>query len=434
MRNAFMFVFTALSIEVPPSAGWFVVAIAATVLAWWWRGSVRLQRAAVMFSIAGGVLASATFLVAAVGAEHPGRASDVGSASTVGRTVGAGSIDGPNVYYIILDGYTGGRALKDALAFDNTPFMQGMISRGFRDVSREYSNYLRTVQTLGGIFSLDYPVTEDPRTWKDPGRLYARQFDADGAPNLISRLQARGYATWFSASLVAGCPARHVRCIGSTVAVDGVYMVQAFLTPTPFGRVLVKLVNARRNAIEPVGRHLGDLLSQHQPMFIFAHHLAPHPPFSLDRNCNSRHPGREFLDAWRAMDRDGYIEGLLCVNSQVERFVDSVVSADPGALIVLQSDHGSGLLMDWDSPMSSWTQVSVQERASYLNLVRSPPECEQWLDRQLGQINTARFVIACAEGRPPEYLDERTYISTYALGREQDVVREWRPPGQEQTR
>jgi len=425
VRDAFVFVFTRASIKLPPSAGWFAVAAVAMYLGWRWHKVRKAQVAAIIFSLVGGISAATLLLVTMIQVGRPSTPGVTGAALHP-RVPGMGAA--PNVYYIILDGYTGNSSLRNALDFDNTPFLQRMSARGFRDMSRAYSNYIRTVQTIGGIFSLQYPHTEDPRSWKDRNLIYPTQFDGVRPPALIERLQADGYATWFSASVVTGCPSRHVRCIGSTVAVDATYMTHAFLTSTPAGRVLMQAVNARRNALEPLATHLPAMLAEHQPLFVFVHHLAPHPPFSLDRNCRSRHPGAEILDTWRAVDREGYVEGLQCVNLQVEHLVDRILAVDAGALVVVQSDHGSGLLMNWEAPMSTWTDLAVGERASYLNLVRAPEACAQWVKDPLGQINTARFVAGCAGGRAPEFLEEHTYISTYTLGPEQDVVREWHPP------
>jgi len=58
--------------------------------------------------------------------------------------------------------------------------------------------------------------------------------------------------------------------------------------------------------------------------------------------------------------------------------------------------------------------------------VRAPAECQRWLDRRLGQVNTARFVTACISGREPDYLPEKTYIARYSMGPDPNAVREWR--------
>jgi len=423
--KAFRFLFDRTSIGLPPSTGWFAVAAVALYLGWRWHKVQKAQIAAITFSLVGGV-SSAVLLLTTV--FQTGQPATLGATWTAPKQRETATTPGPNVYYLIVDGYSGNLSLKNDHDFDNTPFLQRMSARGFQDISRAHSNYLRTAQTIGGIFSLEYPHTEDPRTWKDRRNIYPTQFEGARPPALIERLQADGYATWFSASVVMGCPKRHVRCIGTTVAVDPAYMTLEFLTPTPVGRVLMQSVNARRNALDPLGTHLQAMLAEQQPLFVFAHHLAPHPPFSLDRNCRMRHSGTEFLDVWREADREGYLEGVQCVNQQVERLVDSILAADRDALIVVQSDHGSGLLMDLKAPLTTWTPAAIGERASYLNLVRAPEACAQWLNAPLGQINTARFVAGCAEGRAPEFLEERIYISAYTPSPDENEVHEWRPP------
>ena len=78
--------------------------------------------------------------------------------------------------------------------------------------------------------------------------------------------------------------------------------------------------------------------------------------------------------------------------------------------------------MKWDKPMSTWSLDSIRERRSYLNLVRAPADCHPWMEHPLGQINTARFVVGCVEGRAPEYLPERGYLSTYMEGPVSKVI------------
>jgi hypothetical protein len=103
--------------------------------------------------------------------------------------------------------------------------------------------------------------------------------------------------------------------------------------------------------------------------------------------------------------------------------IDFLISRNPRSLIVLQSDHGSAFTMEWSKPMAEWKRSSIDEKRSYLNFIRAPEDCRQWLGHPLGQINTSRFVIACIEGRAPEYLPERTYITTYHEGPEQHTLK-----------
>lgn len=425
IRDVFYHVFKRIGGGVYPYVYWFLCAAVAVFLAWRARGSARLQIAARTFSF----VAAGTALVTLAAA--PLRTSTTKAADTAPADLPAGAVDvypDVNIYYIILDGYAGKRSLREALSFDNSPFLSRMAARGFRDVSSEHSNYLKTEQTIGGIFSLQYPQTDDPRSWNDARFLYPVLLEAQTPPPLIARLQADGYSSWFSGNVIVGCPALHVHCLSERVTVDAVYMAQSYLAPTPVGRALMHVAERRRNALDPVARQLPAMLAGHQPIFVFAHHTAPHPPYSLDRNCE---PTKTGLEMWQGdsleEQRAGYVGALECVNTQVENLVDHIIALDGQAMIVLQGDHGPDVAMKWREPMTSWADASIRERASFLSLVRAPERCAGWLDRPLGQINTARFVLACAEGRAPELLPEHTYISTYFPGPEGNVVREWRP-------
>jgi hypothetical protein len=425
IRDFFLPVFNRIDAGVPPYAYWVLCATVAMFFAWRTRGSVRLQIAARTFSI----VAAGAGLVTLAAAELRTPATktvDTLAADLPVRPADAHS--DVNIYYIILDGYAGKRGLREAMSFDNSPFLGRMAARGFRDVSTEHSNYLMTQQTLGGIFSLQYPQTDDPRSWNDSRFQYPALLDAQAPPPLIARLQADGYSSWFSGNTIVGCPALHVRCLGEQATVDAVYMAQSYLAPTPVGRALMHVVERHRNALEPVRRRLQAMLAENQPIFVFAHHTAPHPPYSLDRNCQ---PAKTGLEMWQGdsleEQRAGYVGALECVNAQVEALVDQIIAFDAQAMIVLQGDHGPDVAMKWRQPMSSWSDAAIRERASYLNLIRAPERCASGLDRQLGQINTARFVLACAERHAPEFLPEHTYISTYYPGSEGNVVRDWRP-------
>jgi hypothetical protein len=425
LRDFFDFVYRRIHIGSPPFGYWLLTAAVAMFFAWRVRGSARLQMAARIFSFAAAGAAS-TMLAAGILRTPTANAYDAGAVNLPVSPVDAHPDE--NIYYILVDGYAGKHALQEAMSFDNSLFLGRMALRGFRDSSSEHSNYLKTTQTLGGIFALHYPQTDDPRSWNDSRFLYPELLDAQSPPPLVARLQADGYSIWFSGSVAVGCPARHFHCLSNLETVDAVYMANSFISPTPLGRALMHVVNRRRNALDPVARHLPAMLAEHRPLFVFAHHLAPHPPYSLDRNCQ---PAKTGLEMWQQgsieEQRAGYVGALECVNTQLEALVDRIIALDPDAMIVLQGDHGSEVAMKWRDPMDSWTTASIRERASYLSLVRAPNHCSGGLVGPLGQINTARFVLACAEGYVPEYLPEHTYISSYIPGSEGNVVREWRP-------
>jgi len=331
-------------------------------------------------------------------------------------------LPGLNVYYILLDAYGGRSGVMQATGFDNAAFFSSMEARGFQDVSSEKSNYLRTTLSLGGIFSLDYPKTDDPRTAADDSKTYPAVFDAPRAPPLIARLNAAGYTTFHSATSWGGCAHNYLECLGESFVLDSNYLLKSFLEPTPFARPIEMLAEEHDDSIRSIATRVPLLLEKSQPFFIFAHDLGPHPPFARDAQCKRSTRAGEGSLTWFDDRRSAYAGALQCLNSRILELVDFIVQHNPNALIVLQGDHGSAFGLKWDEPMTNWSLDSIRERRSFLNLVRAPADCRKWLDHPMGQINTARFVVACVEGRPPEYLPERGYMSTYE-GPESGLIR-----------
>jgi hypothetical protein len=412
-------------IGVPPSAGWFVAVAACAALLLALRRTRLLRTVGVLFPIAG--FAAALVGLLAVPFADPPSASGERPASA-GTEPSPASVSRPNVYYVVLDAHAGLQDPAGGPLADGGAFGQALESRGFQDVAADaWSNYLMTSLTLGAIFALDYPRTEDPATWYDERRTFPGAIDLPRPPPLVRALAAAGYESAMAASVWSGCPAQHFRCLGRSHRLAPDYVLQAFLAPTPFGRPLMHFVGRRRDALSTLLDAVPAVAANPRPTFVFAHHLEPHPPYLHDAECRPRESPSTAWNGWDPGERAHYAAAVRCVNRRALALVDRIAQHDPGAIVLLQSDHGPAFGMRWDKPMAAWTATAVRERASFLNSVRAPDRCRQWLRPRMGQVNTARFVVACAQGRAPEYLEERTYLSTYAEGPEHGTVRRFAP-------
>jgi hypothetical protein len=398
---------------------WAALIAAAIALMYRFRRHTKLHEASITFCLLVAGLALARLIVAIVQFDPPVvETADGGLPAQVPPR-----LPGMNVYYILVDAYAGRRALRDVAGYDNTPFYTDLEKRGFIDASTEHSNYLRTVLTLGGIFALDYPRTDDPATWESTKLTYPEIFDAAQPPPLIRRLHAAGYAAWHSATPWGGCTHRYLKCLGDQFMLESDYVTRTFLAPTPLGRPLEFLHATTEDAFASVETRLPLIEQQERQVFVFAHLMDAHPPFQYDTNCGKKWTQGDDWNGWHKGLEHEYVDAIKCVNKRVEHLVDFILARQPNSIIVLQGDHGSAFRVEWNKPMAKWSQESIAERASYLNLVLAPKDCRQWLAHPLGQINTARFVAACIEGRAPEYIAERTYMTTYSTGAEMNVVR-----------
>ena len=135
------------------------------------------------------------------------------------------------------------------------------------------------------------------------------------------------------------------------------------------------------------------------PIFVLAHLMYPHPPFTLDSECEpSSHPGfRPSFDSWD--DLVGLKMGVACTQKQILELIERVES---DAVIVLQSDHGPGLGL-----LRTGTEVDVEEvpiedlwvRASVFSAVRLPAKCRDWVSDTYAGVNTFRVILGCLSGK-----------------------------------
>ena len=64
------------------------------------------------------------------------------------------NLDNPNIYYIILDGYSNNESLKNNFNFDNSKFLKYLENSGFIINKNSFSNYEGTVFSMG--FNFEY--------------------------------------------------------------------------------------------------------------------------------------------------------------------------------------------------------------------------------------------------------------------------------------
>jgi hypothetical protein len=134
------------------------------------------------------------------------------------------------------------------------------------------------------------------------------------------------------------------------------------------------------------------------PVFVLAHMMYPHPPYTLDSDCgpSSHETFRPSVDAWD--DIMGMRMGIDCTQQQILSLIDSI---GRDAVIVIQSDHGPG----HGSLIGATTigDIPVEDlwiRASVFSAVRLPDRCRSQVSDTYAGVNTFRVVFSCISGIP----------------------------------
>jgi len=165
-------------------------------------------------------------------------------------------------------------------------------------------------------------------------------------------------------------------------------------------------------------RHNGN----ERPAFVFAHILAPHPPFVFGPNgeATGEHltkvftigDGSQFIKlGGRVKDyKKGYIDLIQYVNKKTMETVDRILNeSDRASIIILQGDHGPRISVDWGEP----DKADFEEVFPILNAYYLPEGGKKHLYSDISPINTFRVIFNHTFGTDYEILEDRSYYSVY---------------------
>lgn len=339
----------------------------------------------------------------------------------------------PDIYYIILDGYARADILETIYNYDNSAFIAALEDRGFYVADQSHSNYSQTLLSLASSMNfsyLDFLETE------------LGSFSTNRSPleELVHHSRLRQLLSTVGYSLVA-----YDTPLPGTTITDADYFNKTntkalFLSLTPFEGQLANtsflrfFIDARifidqewgENVIEPgfeahrnrtiyIFHHLPDAANYDGPQLVFAHIVAPHPPFVFGANGERLHHGATFTlkdGSYYYASREEYIQRyrdqLNYINLLTLQALDLIISSsEVPPIIIIQGDHGPGAYLDWDNIDNS----NLDERFSILNAYYFPGGDNSDLYPQITPVNSFRLLFNLYFGTNLDLLPDRNYFS-----------------------
>ena len=339
----------------------------------------------------------------------------------------------PDIYYVILDGFGRTDVLSELYNIDISDFSNSLKSDGFVIAENALAAHPITWLSVPAVLKQDYQA--DPSA-KAPPIEYTSQDLVMSPENLTHRtLFAQGYefitaAAPFSPFCNKLSTEQYQFCLGqdSTSLHQAAIRYQlARMTPllglADHG-LLPDRISSWVQGLDLLRRpdtvggkaflvsQIRDLVaneyssSDSSPLFVVAHMMHAHPPFTLNSDCQNRTQASVAdLSDWD--DPDGYRMGLECLQSQVSELLDAI---SPSAIVVLQADHGPL----WEEPVSiDESTVAIWARTAVFSAVRLPPRCRSDVSDSLAGVNTFRLVFACLSHLPAVLEQERSYWTWY---------------------
>ena len=330
------------------------------------------------------------------------------------------NFDTPDIYYIILDAYGRADVIEELFSYDNVDFIHYLEERGFYIAEQSRSNYVQTSLSLASSLNLNYlGEAEDVESG-----------DRDPLAELIQHSEVRSYlegqgyqtvafATGYGPSTLADADifiSYHPNLINdleglilrtSVTRAMGDKMQNLFL---PF------LCDTQRDGILNIFENLKNVPDLPGPKFVFAHILSPHPPFIFDADGNAvKHGDCNGLDGTsfegsRDDYEEGYSQQIAYISKLTKDVIESILAnSTTPPVIIIQGDHGSGMLLDLNSSENS----CLHERTANLNAYYIPSAKDNLLYKEISPVNSFRVVFNEVFDLELPLLDDRIYYSTW---------------------
>ena len=326
----------------------------------------------------------------------------------------------PDIYHIVLDGYGRSDVLQRLYGTDNSDFLENLRRRDFFVASHSRSNYHQTEASLASTLNLGYLDARQLQAFRTRVPLHSLIHNS----LFVRILKQHGYETvafqsGTSATECTGFERYLSPSKGFSNFQDFVFHMTAFpaLLQTVESWVPYFPSTLHRNRIAATFQAVPEVTRDRTaPSYVFAHILAPHPPFVFDEFGNARDlrganllaDGEFFRAAHdRATYVDGYSRQLRHINQQVLTMVDRIQTrSSRPVVIVLQGDHGPRSRVH----LSSAGRSDLDEALGILLAAVVPPDTVQPLDDDMTAVNVFRAVLNCCLGSDLRMLEDRCYF------------------------
>ncbi|MFI5133520.1 MAG: hypothetical protein ACHQEB_04245 [Chitinophagales bacterium] len=256
----------------------------------------------------------------------------------------------PDIYFVLLDEYTGNTALKEKFNFDNADFESELAKRGFYVVRDSRSNYNFTPYSVASILNMNY--LELNMKTRNAGNLnYA--YGTINNNLTLTYLSAEGYRFYnYSIFDFRGQPSLDndnflpvkTKLITSQTFFNRLEKDILFNITT--GKWKFKAIQQRSfynhlHNNEKFIRLTEDAVSKtsSSPKFIYTHLLMPHYPYYFDSKGNPL-PADNLAEGSQS-DQHNYKEYLQYCNNKILDLTDHILSASSSPpVIILLGDHG----------------------------------------------------------------------------------------------
>jgi len=315
----------------------------------------------------------------------------------------------PDVYYIVLDGYSRSDVLKQEMGYDNSTFISKLEELGFYVAKYSQSNYSHTTLSLGSSLNHDY--LDSLGVTMDENKLVRRDVYKLIRNNAIRGfLEERGYKTVAFATGFVWSEFKDAEHYlqpnpGAKLNEFEYLLLQTTILRIPLDYKLLFKTDLRnelfRERTEYTIEKLKTLPYIAGPKFVFAHILVPHLPFVFGPDGEEAHMDyKDELDYTEDEYIFGYTNQVTYTNVKILEIVKEIIDkSEVLPIIIIQGDHGT-------------SRFGQEARMRILNAYYLPGHTEAFYDT-ISPVNSFRMVLNTYFDQSLPLLEDKSYFSTY---------------------
>lgn len=282
--------------------------------------------------------------------------SDVLRFPSAGAQTSSGTSDSrPSIYVVLLDGYPRSDILS-RFGYDNSWFERELHDRGFDIAPHSYAQYTQTALVLPSLFHMQHiaslPFLSDlPRDPQIQKRAIKEALADTPVHDHLDELgywtTTLGYTETYVTLNASDEVIHHRRLNGFERQLIYRSTLRWVIPGSFYASEHQALVRDTFQGIESIAER-----PPSKPVFLFAHVLSPHTPLVFGPNgelvvpsclpdCDISQIHYERLDMSAEDFGAAYGDQTHFINTQTLDAVDAILHADPAAVVVIFSDHGT---------------------------------------------------------------------------------------------
>ena len=288
----------------------------------------------------------------------------------------------PNIYLILADGY-GSFSYMEENKIDVSNFTAYIGEKGFRAYGDVFSSYQPTTAAMSAMLNMEHHYYRPSRKFGEISK-WGRKITG-GKNQLVNYLKSNGYQIEYihqtAYLLFHGCSADFCFPVSRFAG------ARTVLSQTLPG-VLKHYISGKRITQDMVRQEVIRLIEEgnanSRPRFQYIHVYAPsHSSDDKVGICNE------------AQELEDYAERISNINTFLQKLVDTIISRDAGAVILISGDHGPYISENCAWKNNIHTLRDYRDRAGVVMAIRWPYDYDGRFDGKIRTtINVFRYLFA----------------------------------------